>query len=58
MLSLPPAVKIYLCVAPTDMRKSFDSLAILFTAEDLSLLLWGIDPSRVRRQKRYCREVA
>jgi transposase len=119
MLSLPPAVKIYLCVTPTDMRKSFDSLAALVTAElgedplsghlfvfrgkrgdrvkllfwdrdglalyykrleegvfrfpvavnpqakrievtaeDLSLLLWGIDPSSVRRQKRYRREVA
>ncbi len=25
----PPAVPIYLCVAPTDMRKSFDGLAAL-----------------------------
>lgn len=29
MLSLPPAVRIYLCTQPTDMRKSFDTLAAL-----------------------------
>jgi transposase len=29
MLSLPPAVRIFVCTAPTDMRKSFDSLAAL-----------------------------
>ena len=29
MLSLPPSVRIYLCVQPTDMRKGFDSLAML-----------------------------
>jgi transposase len=118
MLSLPQLVRIYLCAAPTDMRKGFDSLAALIaeelggdplsghlfvfrskrgdrvkllywdrdglalyykrlergsfrfpaadakaksievTAEELSLLLWGIDPASVRRQKRYCREVA
>jgi transposase len=27
MLSLPPSVRIYLCVLPVDMRRSFDSLA-------------------------------
>jgi len=27
MLSLPPAVRIYLAAQPTDLRKSFDSLA-------------------------------
>ena len=27
MLSLPPTVRIYLAVQPTDLRKSFDSLA-------------------------------
>ena len=26
MIALPPAVKIHVCVAPTDMRKSFDGL--------------------------------
>lgn len=26
MIGLPPAVKIHVCVAPTDMRKSFDGL--------------------------------
>ena len=29
MLSLPPTVRIYLAVRPTDLRKSFDSLAAL-----------------------------
>ena len=29
MLSLPSAVKIYLCQQATDMRKSFDSLALM-----------------------------
>jgi len=27
MLSLPPSVRILLCLAPTDMRRSFDGLA-------------------------------
>lgn len=26
MLSLPPAVRVFVCTAPTDMRKSFDAL--------------------------------
>jgi transposase len=29
MLSWPAVVKLYLCATPTDMRKSFDSLAAL-----------------------------
>jgi len=29
MLSLPPSVRIYLCVQPTDMRRGFDTLAML-----------------------------
>jgi transposase len=29
MLSFPSAVKIYLCKQPTDMRRSFDSLAMM-----------------------------
>ena len=29
MLSFPPAVRIWLCVQPTDLRKSFDTLAEL-----------------------------
>jgi transposase len=29
MLNLPPSVRIYLCVQPTDMRKGFDSLAMM-----------------------------
>ena len=29
MLSLPPTVRIYLAARPTDLRKSFDSLAAL-----------------------------
>ena len=29
MLSLPPSVRIWLCTQPTDMRKSFDTLAAL-----------------------------
>jgi transposase len=28
MWGLPPAVKIYVCAAPTDMRKSFDALSM------------------------------
>jgi len=31
MLSFPPSVKIFLCTQPTDMRKSFDTLAFLAT---------------------------
>ena len=118
MLSLPQPVHIYLCAAPTDMRKGFDFLAALVaeelggdplsghlfvfrskrgdrakllywdrdglvlyykrleqgvfrfpsadagaksievTAEELSLLLWGIDPASVKRQKRYRRAAA
>jgi transposase len=33
MLSLPQPVHIYLCAAPTDMRKGFDSLAALVAEE-------------------------
>lgn len=29
MLSLPSSIRIYLCVQPVDMRKGFDSLAML-----------------------------
>jgi transposase len=29
MLSLPPTVRIWLCAQPTDLRKSFDTLASL-----------------------------
>ena len=116
MLSLSELVRIYVCLAPTDMRKSFDSLAALVrdwlghdplsghlfvfrsrrgdrvkllwwdrdgltlyyrrleegtfrfpttndpqarsievSSQELSLVLWGIDPASVKRQKRYQR---
>jgi hypothetical protein len=29
VLSLPPSVRVFVCTAPTDMRKSFDALAAL-----------------------------
>jgi transposase len=29
VLSLPPAVRVFICTMPADMRKSFDSLAAL-----------------------------
>ena len=29
MLSLPPSVRVFVCTAPTDMRKSFDGLSAL-----------------------------
>ena len=34
---------------------SSDARSVPVTAQELSLLLWGIDPSSVRRQKRYVR---
>lgn len=116
MLNLSELVRIYVCLTPTDMRKSFDSLAavvrdwlggdplsghlfvfrsrrgdrvkllwwdrdglalyykrleqgtfrfpaaidpqarsVQVSAQELSLLLWGIDPASVKRQKRYQR---
>jgi transposase len=116
MLSLSELVRIYFCTQPTDMRKSFDSLAavvrdwlghdplsghlfvfrsrrgdrvkllwwdrdgltlyyrrleagtfrfptspdaearsIEISSQELSLVLWGIDPASVKRQKRYVR---
>lgn len=116
MLSLSELVRIYCCTQPTDMRKSFDSLAALVrdwlghdplsghvfvfrsrrgdrvkllwwerdglalyyrrleqgtfrfpaavdpearsievSAQELSLVLWGIDPASVKRQQRYPR---
>ena len=114
MLNLSELVRIYVCLAPTDMRKSFDTLATLVrdwlgydplsghlfvfrsrrgdrvkllwwdrdgltlyyrrleegtfrfptsddpqarsievSSQELSLVLWGIDPTSVKRQKRY-----
>ena len=32
-----------------------DTRSVQVTAQELSLLLWGIDPSSVKRQKRYTR---
>jgi transposase len=116
VLNLSELVRIYVCLAPTDMRKSFDSLSALVrdwlgqdplsghlfvfrsrrgdrikllwwdrdgltlyyrrlekgtfrfpaagdseaksievSAQELSLVLWGIDPSSVKRQNRYGR---
>jgi transposase len=116
MLNLSELVRIYVCLTPTDMRKSFDSLAavvreglgydplsghlfvfrsrrgdrikllwwdrdgltlyyrrlekgtfrfpashdpharsIEVSYQELSLLLWGIDPASVKRQPRYQR---
>jgi transposase len=116
MLSLSELVRIYVCLTPMDMRKSFDSLAavvrdglgydplsghlfvfrsrrgdrvkllwwerdglalyyrrlekgtfrfpptndpearsIEVSAQELSLVLWGIDPASVKRQPRYVR---
>jgi transposase len=116
MLNLSELVRIYVCLTPTDMRKSFDSLAAVVreglgydplsghlfvfrsrrgdrvkllwwdrdgltlyyrrlekgtfrfpastdrqarsmevSSQELSLLLWGIDPASVKRQPRYQR---
>lgn len=33
MLSLPPSVRLFVCLAPTDLRKSFDGLAQLVRAQ-------------------------
>lgn len=41
MLSLGPNVRIYLCTAPTDMRKSFDGLSTLVTSVMNQELLSG-----------------
>jgi transposase len=114
MLSLSELVRVYVCLTPTDMRKSFDSLAAIVreglgydplsghlfvfrsrrgdrvkllwwdrdgltlyyrrlekgtfrfpttndpqsrsievSSQELSLMLWGIDPASVKRQQRY-----
>jgi len=37
MLSLPSSVRIYLAAEPTDMRKGFDCLAALVTAQGLDV---------------------
>ena len=29
MLTLPPSVRLFLCIQPTDMRRSFDGLAMM-----------------------------
>lgn len=119
MLNLSELVRIYVCLSPTDMRKSFDSLAALVreglgydplsghlfvfrsrrgdrikllwwdrdgltlyyrrlekgtfrfptindpdarsmevSSQELSLVLWGIDPASVKRQERYRRASA
>ena len=116
MLNLSELVRIYVCLAPTDMRKSFDTLVALVrdwlgydplsghlfvfrsrrgdrvkllwwdrdgltlyyrrlekgtfrfptandpaarsievSSQELSLVLWGIDPTSVKRQNRYQR---
>jgi len=116
VLSLSELVRIYVCLTPTDMRKSFDSLAAVvrdglgydplsghlfvfwsrrgdrvkllwwdrdgltlyyrrlekgtfrfpttndpearsmeISSQELSLVLWGIDPASVKRQPRYQR---
>jgi transposase len=116
VLNLSELVRIYVCLAPTDMRKSFDSLVALVreglnydpfsghlfvfrsrrgdrikllwwdrdglalyyrrlekgtfrfptitdpqvrsievSSQELSLILWGIDPASVKRQQRYQR---
>lgn len=33
MLSLPPSIRIYFCILPTDMRRSFDGLARMAECE-------------------------
>lgn len=119
MLNLSELVRIYVCLAPTDMRKSFDTLAALVreglgydplsghlfvfrsrrgdrikllwwdrdgltlyyrrleqgtfrfptandpqlrsievSSQELSLMLWGIDPASVKRHTRYKRASA
>lgn len=64
MLSLPLPVKVFWCLAATDMRKSFDGLAagdgqsVELSAEELALILSGIDLAGAKRQKRYQRKSA
>lgn len=55
VLSLPPSVKVYLCTAPTDMRKAYDGLAALtleaLNADPLSGHLFVFHNKRGNRVK-------
>jgi hypothetical protein len=49
MLSLPPAVRVYLSAKPSDMRRSFDGLA----QEVLDFLGEGIELAGAKRRPRF-----
>ena len=56
MLTLSAAVKIHVCVLPTDVQPVDETRAgVEISAGDMSLLLGGIDLASVKRRRRYQR---
>ena len=57
MLSVPPGRRVWLCMQPTDMRRSFDGLAAVVRqhlGEDPSSGQWFAFINRRRSQMKMC----